>query len=204
MPGFFTYARVERALAVAFEVPPDQLNRMRAKLKSLQKQGIGLNKRVPGMRAEYTQTDVDRWLVGIALLNTCIDPAIAARTIEANWQRAEGATKPVTSLEEIVAKARETPDDVDGARGLFLFLQLHAVLDTAVPVREGPDETSGELVTIGYFHPVRRNKHTGELVENWKQFFSTISGSKSRVAIPLSFLIRGLDSALAARQEDLP
>ena len=85
MPSFYSYARVERALAHAFEIPLDQRNRVTAKVKALMKQGLGASERQPGMRAEYSQGDTDRLLIAISLLNSCLDPQIVARTIEANF-----------------------------------------------------------------------------------------------------------------------
>jgi hypothetical protein len=201
MPSFYSYARAERALAYAFEIPDDQRNRITGKIKALMKQGLGASERHPGMRAEYSQDDIDRLAIATALLNSAIDPQIAARAIGANWQRAKGATKPVTSLQEICAKARAIPNDDDepGERGLFLTLMLHAVRDTAEPLLEGEhDETKG-LVTIGYLRPLD-HKRTGEPKPNWQLFFSKRSGSATRVAIPLSLLIHRLDYALNAPQ----
>jgi hypothetical protein len=202
MPSFYSYARVERALAHAFEIPLDQRNRVTAKVKALMKQGLGASERQPGMRAEYSQGDTDRLLIAISLLNSCLDPQIVARTIEANWTRKKGATKPVTSLEEIVAKARATPDDDEtpGEHGLFLVLMLHAVRDTAEPLQEGEHDETEKLVTIGYFRPLEFHKHTGKPKDRWRLFFSAGSGSATRVAIPLSLLIHRLDYALAAPQ----
>jgi hypothetical protein len=201
--GFHSYARVERALAYAFELAPDQRARMTVKLKSLQKQGLGASEQIPGARAEYSGDDVDRWLVAIALLNSCLDPAIVARTIAANWSRAKGASEPRTTLQEIVAKARATPNNDDGERGLFLFLQLSAVHDTAEPLQEGKLDESGDLVTIGYFHPLEISKRTGKPRDNWKLFFSDLSGSRTRVAIPLSLLVHRLDHALSMPRGEL-
>jgi hypothetical protein len=199
---FFSYARVERALAYAFEIPPDQRNRITGKLKALQKQGMGASERHSGLRAEYSQDDCDRFCVAIALLNSCLDPQIVARTIEANWTRKKGATRPVTSLQEICAMARAIPyDDNDpGERGLFLTLMLHAVRDTAEPLQEGEHDETKELVTIGYLRPLDVHKRTKEPKPNWQLFFSKFSGSATRVAIPLSLLIHRLDYALAAPQ----
>ena len=197
MTIFYSYAQLERALCFAFEIDPEQRHRITAKIKALQKQGVVAADRAPGVRSEYTQSDADRWLIGIALLNSSLDPQIVARTIEANWQRAKAATKPATTLEEIVAEARRTPDDDE--RGVFLFLRLHAVLDTAEPLQEGKPPIVGteELLTIGYFRPYDVYRRTKKPWENWKLFFGPGFGSSTRAAIPLSLLVHRLDHALS-------
>jgi hypothetical protein len=195
VPAYFSYQRVEGALARVFEIPSEQKTKLSARIKHLQRLGLQAAERPADGRAEYEQEGIDQWLVALALMDQRTDPALTVRTIKAQWRRAKGEKLPRRELAEIVGMARETPHDDE--RGIWLLLT-----GGSLPAEPEP------LLTLGFVHPVKRIIRDGmeDKLQNWKLLFSPVFGFNARglSLIPLSYLLHRLDEALATPREKLP
>ena len=189
MAIYFTYQRVEKALAVVFEVPPELRAKLRGRIKHLQRLGLRAAERPTSERAEYEQEGIDQWLVALTMMDHHIDPVLAVQTVQANWRRGKDGKPRGTELVEIVRMARESK--YEDERGVFLTLQVGSL-----PARPEP------LIGLGVLRPLGVNKRTGEPQHNWKTFFAP--RPRGLVPIPLSYLLHRLDEALAAPREKLP
>jgi hypothetical protein len=187
---YYGYQRVERAICAAFEIPPSKRSKLRARIKHMQRLGLKAAERPPEARAEYEIDGIDMWVVALALMNSHVDPTIATRTVQANWRRPPGRDKPRRELAEIVSIARRAKSG--GEHSIFLLLEM-----SALPGDHEP------LVAVGFLRPVDLNKR-GEVMNNWKLVFSDLAGSRTRVLVPLTYILHRLDKALAAPRGELP
>ena len=83
----YSYAAVERALAIALGVDLDtQRSAFRARLKHLQRLGLPGIKAGKGARIEYTADQVGRWLIALLMSETGVEPVVTVAAIEQGWK----------------------------------------------------------------------------------------------------------------------
>jgi hypothetical protein len=203
MPIFYSYGRIERALRSVFNISAAEHSRFQSRVKYIIRLGLKAAEQPIDGHIEYEQDTVDQWLVCLALLTHRADPVLAVKTIQADWHRAAGATKPKRELAEIVDMARKNPSD--GLQGIWLLL-----FGSAVPGKqEQLREQEQELLSIGWLQPIKPIKRGGkeDMLHNWELLFDpTPDGFNERgfTAIPLGALVHRLDRALAAPRGELP
>jgi hypothetical protein len=109
MPGY-SYAVVETALAAALDVDAAaQQNQFRARLKHLSRLGLPGIKAGKGARIEYTQDQVNQWLIALLMSEMGIDPVVTVDTIKKYWTHLKRWVGPATDDE---ATKGTTPNPV--------------------------------------------------------------------------------------------
>lgn len=187
MSGYYSYARVEKALIRVFSIPQEAEGAFRSRIKHLQKLGLAEEKPGKGVRIEYSDALIHRWLLALLFERLGMDPVAVVKFIIENWQRKPGAKYPVTSLQSVVQDALKA--QFDRRQDYWLTIELDRLPGryTAFP-------------KIGRMQPF--------LKENAWHYFAASMTRKSDVgdlaanviASPLTDALRRLEGALLIRE----
>jgi hypothetical protein len=192
--GGYTYSVVESALAAVLGIPEDARGALRGRLKHLQTCGLSAGSPGKGTRIEYDDEAVIRWLLALRFENLGLDPRAIATFIVENWEHRPGREFPKTPLKEVVDKARDAmdPDDQKPSDHVWLTVTFNYL----------PGKRAFPMV--GYIHPLLKPKKNPKLDNAGGFFQNSEKDVADRVVIPLTKLLRVLDTELKSAIQQNP
>jgi hypothetical protein len=178
--GGYSYSQVEAALGQVLGADAARQARwLRGRIQHLRR--LGFTPAAEGARVSYDLEWATRWLLALRLERVGLNPVDVVAFFTANWDRKPGAKLPVTSLREVIKKARAPIEKARETEADYHIDDVWLIVTF---------EDFSEFPKIGLIQPYRKP-------DNPRMFFD-LSREKvvDGVVMPLTESLRALEAAL--------